>query len=350
MIAIGSSKEKPGRGRASCVWVEEEWGQVFPFSSVELDSQAWQDRSVWSSLGRCTTSPRGDGCEDIYRADGDRRLFLDVLGDVWERCNWTVHAYCLMTNHYHLLVETPDANLAKGMRQLNGVYTQRFNRTYERVGHVFQGRYKAILVQKETYLLELARYVVLNPVRARMVPRAPDWPWSSYRAMVGEVAAPEWLQRRGILAAFGETEAEAVAHYVRFVAEGKGQPAPWERLQHQVFLGSDAFVEAMRRKVPRAVTCARSRRPRRGHLKNPSLITRASTPNETAQSLRLTPVAATPCGRTSATTSAYISRATRASARLSEGKVDTDQGQEERRDPACCVPCSLPIDSLRYFT
>ena len=140
---------------------------------------------------------RGDGREDIYRADGDRRLFLDVLAEVWERCNWTVHAYCLMTNHYHLLVETPDANLAKGMRQLNGVYTQRFNRTYERVGHVFQGRYKAILVQKETYLLELARYVVLNPVRARMVRRAGDWPWSSYRAMVGEAAAPEWLQTRG---------------------------------------------------------------------------------------------------------------------------------------------------------
>jgi REP element-mobilizing transposase RayT len=113
---------------------------------------------------------RGDGREDIYRADGDRRLFLDVLGEVWERFNWTVHAYCLMTNHYHLLVETPDANLAKGMRQLNGVYTQRFNRIYERVGHVFQGRYKAILVQKQTYLLELARYsggVWRDPRRSR---------------------------------------------------------------------------------------------------------------------------------------------------------------------------------------
>jgi REP element-mobilizing transposase RayT len=209
---------------------------------------------------------RGDGREDIYRADGDRRLFLDVLGEVWERCGWKVHAYCLMTNHYHLLVETPDANLAKGMRQLNGVYTQRFNRTYERVGHVFQGRYKAILVQKETYLLELARYVVLNPVRARMVRRTGDWPWSSDRAMVGEAAAPQWLQRRCILALFGETEGEAVAHYARFVAEGKGQPAPWERLKQQVFLGSDAFVEAMRRKVPtdrdlREVPQARARPP-----------------------------------------------------------------------------------------
>jgi REP element-mobilizing transposase RayT len=134
---------------------------------------------------------RGDGREDIYRAEGTRRLFLDVLGGVYRRFHWVVHAYCLMTNHYHLLVETPDANLSKGMRELNGVYTQRFNRTYDRAGHVFQGRYKAILVQKEAYLLELARYVVLNPVRARMVRAPGEWPWSSYRAMIGEVVALE---------------------------------------------------------------------------------------------------------------------------------------------------------------
>ena len=87
---------------------------------------------------------RGDGREDIYRADGDRHVFLDLLADVRERFNWTIHAYCLMTNHYHLLVETPDANLSRGMRQLNGVYTQRFNRTYDHVGHVFQGHRKAM--------------------------------------------------------------------------------------------------------------------------------------------------------------------------------------------------------------
>jgi putative transposase len=87
-------------------------------------------------------------------------VFFDVLAGVWERCNWVIHAYCLMTNHYHLLVETADGNLAKGMRELNGVYTQRFNRIHQRVGHVFQGRYKAILVQKETYLLELETYLL----------------------------------------------------------------------------------------------------------------------------------------------------------------------------------------------
>jgi len=103
---------------------------------------------------------RGDGREAIFRGDGDRTVFFDVLAGVWERCNWVIHAYCLMTNHYHLLVETADGNLAKGMRELNGVYTQRFNRIHQRVGHVFQGRYKAILVQKETYLLELETYLL----------------------------------------------------------------------------------------------------------------------------------------------------------------------------------------------
>ena len=95
-----------------------------------------------------------------------------------------------MDNHYHLLVETPDGNLSKGMRQLNGVYTQRFNRKHKRVGHVFQGRYKAIIVQKNSYLAELARYIVLNPVRAEMVRSARDWPWSSYRATADMADGP----------------------------------------------------------------------------------------------------------------------------------------------------------------
>ncbi len=105
---------------------------------------------------------RGDGQEDIYLDDTDREIYLEVLADVQHRFNWAIHAYCLMSNHYHLLIETPDSNLAKGMRHLNGVYTQRFNRRHKRVGHVFQGRYKAILVQKDNYLLELARYIVLR--------------------------------------------------------------------------------------------------------------------------------------------------------------------------------------------
>ena len=188
---------------------------------------------------------RGDRQEDIFLTDEDRHLFLSITGEVCERFNWSVHAYCLMDNHYHLVVETPDGNLAKGMRQLNGVYTQRFNRAHGRVGHVFQGRYKAILVEKESYLLELARYVVLNPVRARMVRSAKDWPWSSYRATAGQTEGFGWLQTEWILSAFSRRKGQAIEGYRAFVAEGKNQPSPWEQLRSQVYLGSEAFVEKM---------------------------------------------------------------------------------------------------------
>jgi len=120
---------------------------------------------------------RGDRREEIYSDDQDRQIWLDTLGRACDRFNWVVHAYCQMTNHYHLVVETVDGNLSRGMRQLNGQYTQGFNRRHNLVGHLFQGRYKAILVQKEAYLLELSRYVVLNPVRAGMVKRPEEWPW-----------------------------------------------------------------------------------------------------------------------------------------------------------------------------
>ncbi len=123
---------------------------------------------------------RGDRREDIYFDDDDRIAWLKILDGVCGRFNWVVHAYCQMSNHYHLLVESVDGNLSRGMRQLNGQYTQGFNRRHGEVGHLFQGRYKAILVQKETYLLELTRYVVLNPIRAGMVSRLAHWPWSTY--------------------------------------------------------------------------------------------------------------------------------------------------------------------------
>jgi REP element-mobilizing transposase RayT len=176
-------------------------------------------------------------------------LFLEVLSETCHRFNWLIHAYCLMGNHYHLLIETPDGNLSKGMRQLNGVYTQRFNRKHKRAGHVFQGRYKAIIVQKDGYLLELARYIVLNPVRAQMVRSARDWPWSSYRATADMAPGSEWLATDRILSTFGTRRAQSVEAYRTFVASGKNQPSPWVRLKNQIYLGSDTFVEKMQRRV-----------------------------------------------------------------------------------------------------
>lgn len=188
---------------------------------------------------------RGDGREDIYLSEADREIWLEVFGEVCERFNWVCHAWCQMTNHYHILIETPEANLVKGMRHLNGVYTQRFNRAHSRVGHVFQGRYKAILVDRDNYLLELARYVVLNPLRANMIKRLESWPWSSYLATCGQTNAPVWLQTDWILGQFGQRRSSAVEKYVKFVHEGARLPSIWAQLQGQIYLGSESFMHKM---------------------------------------------------------------------------------------------------------
>jgi len=128
------------------------------------------------------------------------------------------------------------------MRQLNGVFTQWSNRRHRRSGHLFQGRFKAVLVDADSYLLELTRYVVLNPVRAHMVKSAGDWPWSSYRATIGEADAPAWLETDGLLAQFGRRRSRAVAAYERFIDEGVDADSIWRHLNRQAFLGDDAFV------------------------------------------------------------------------------------------------------------
>jgi len=187
---------------------------------------------------------RGDRREAIYEDDEDRETFLNLLAEVVDRFNWLCHAYCLMTNHYHLVIETVEGNLSKGMRQLNGVYTQASNRRHHRVGHLFQGRFKGILVEKDAYLLQLTRYVVLNPVRAGMVPSPEQWPWSSYRAMTGMVHPPEWLAVDALLSQFGSDRDEARQYYQRFVLDSVGQRI-WEGLRQQIYLGGDVFVERM---------------------------------------------------------------------------------------------------------
>jgi putative transposase len=188
---------------------------------------------------------RGNQRGDIYFSDADREAWLNVFGQVCKRFNWLCHVWCQMSNHYHVVVETPEANLAQGMRQLNGVYTQYVNRTHDLAGHVFQGRYKSILVEKDSYLLELARYVVLNPLRAGMVEEVGDWPWSSYRATIGQVPAPIWLQTDWILGQFGKQRNRVRAAYMDFVRQGVSSPSVWDKIKGQIYLGSDEFISRM---------------------------------------------------------------------------------------------------------
>jgi len=192
---------------------------------------------------------RGNAQEDIFADDTDRLQFLSLLHHTVDRCDWVCHAYCLMDNHYHVLIETNSPTLSKGMKFLNGTYTQYFNRQHQRVGHVFQGRYKAILVQKDAHLLELARYIALNPVRAHRVRSANEWPWSSYRATAGFSQSDACLTTDRVLAGFAKTRNVAQQRYRDFVQQGKGQVSPWKQLKNQIYLGDDNFVSEMQCKL-----------------------------------------------------------------------------------------------------
>lgn len=192
---------------------------------------------------------RGDRRENIYHDDTDRLQWLAILAQVCERYYWRIHVWCQMSNHYHLIIETVEGNLSAGMRQLNGVYTQDTNRRHHLSGHVFQGRYKAILVERDSYLLELSRYVVLNPVRAAMVKHAGQWKWSSYQAMIGNGPQPPWLHTDWLLSQFGSQRARQIERYIEFVQQGIRSPGVWQQLKGQVFLGGDEFVDAMTKRL-----------------------------------------------------------------------------------------------------
>jgi len=191
---------------------------------------------------------RGNVRESIYFNDQDRARFLQMWQEEVEHQGWVCYAFCLMDNHYHLLFETPEGNLSRGMQRFNGRYTQYFNHAHHRVGHLFQGRYKAILVEKEEHLLELCRYVVLNPVRAKMVKAAADWPWSSYRAMC-EGSQDSWLAVQSVLSLFGVSVRQATDYYKRFIEDGVHMSSPWKQLRGQIYLGGDNFVDNMQCRV-----------------------------------------------------------------------------------------------------
>ena len=184
---------------------------------------------------------RGNRRANIYADDKDRLVWLAMLGEVAARFNFVIHAYCLMPNHYHLLVRTVDGRLARGMRQLNGSYSQYFNRRHGLTGHLFQGRYDATAVLGQSYLMELARYISLNPVRAQLVEHVDHWDWGShYYVLHGQ--APDWLDTDWLLGQFGSQN--PVERYCAFVAEGLGLPSPLKQSGHQLTLDErDRCVE-----------------------------------------------------------------------------------------------------------
>ena len=187
---------------------------------------------------------RGNARQAIFLDEEDFTDFLRVLCSVVKRYHFILHTYCLMNNHYHLLIETPYANLSRGMRQLNGLYTQRFNRKHQRVGHLFQGRYQAILVDKDNYLLELSRYVALNPVRAKIVKDPKDWEWSAYQATTGHKGI-SCLTTDWILSQF-DNKQKASSLYQAFVLSGIKAESPLKAVKGQLFLGQENFIDKIK--------------------------------------------------------------------------------------------------------
>jgi len=189
---------------------------------------------------------RGNAKAPIFLDDADRIKFIDRLATTVDTFRWRCYAYCLMSNHYHLLIETPEANLSAGVHLLNGTYTQSFNRKWSRTGHVFQGRFKSIIVEKESYLLELSRYIVLNPVRSGIVRSPEDYQWSSYKANAGLIPAPGFLFTQWIADFFnGANSSESVRAYVEFVKSPE-EPPEAIREKRGIVLGGSKFIEQLR--------------------------------------------------------------------------------------------------------
>jgi REP element-mobilizing transposase RayT len=193
---------------------------------------------------------RGNNKMTTFLDDYDHEHFLELLGETADIFHLECHAYALMVNHYHLVIRTLEANLARAMHRLNGRYAQFWNRRHKRVGHLTQGRYGAQVLQDEIYYLNACRYVVQNPLRARMVKTPADWPWSSCRATMGLVAAPEWLFVDELLRRFGDDGATAVAGYRRFVGDPVQGDHPMGR--DVPILGDEVFRRRFRKQADEA--------------------------------------------------------------------------------------------------
>ncbi|HYI10194.1 MAG TPA: transposase [Thermoanaerobaculia bacterium] len=190
---------------------------------------------------------RGNEQRDIFRTDKDRETFLRFLEKAVKRFGWSLSAWVLMSNHFHLVIQTPKPNLSRGMQWLNGKYAAWFNKTHHRSGHLFQGRFHGVLVEKEFYFERLIRYVVLNPVRANMVQRPEDYRWSSYRATAGLEKTPDWLDVEAVLASFGADDTERRASFQAFVqAALTSEDCLWDEMTNGIYLGTESWTRSMR--------------------------------------------------------------------------------------------------------
>jgi REP element-mobilizing transposase RayT len=190
---------------------------------------------------------RGNEQRPIFRDDTDHTMFLSFLGQAVQRFGWSLTAWVLMTNHYHLVVQTPEANLSRGMHWLNGTYAGWFNHRHKRSGHLFQGRFHSFLIERETYLREVMRYVVLNPVRAKMVGRPEDYRWSSYRSTAGLEASNIWLDLPTALGLFDDDPTVAQVQYQEFVlAKIESSDRLWDNVVNGIYLGTECWAKQMR--------------------------------------------------------------------------------------------------------
>ena len=190
---------------------------------------------------------RGNGGQNIYKDRKDYQIFLEVFFDIIKRFNWICYSYCLMPNHYHLLIETLDPNLSAGMRQLNGDYSQKFNIRYSRFGHLFQGRFKSVLVEKDIYLYRVIRYIVLNPVKAKLVRTPLDWKWSSYGETIGKKPSTKCVDVVRILKHFdSKSKEKARIALAKYVYQKIEHEFLWDELKGGVILGSDSFIDKIK--------------------------------------------------------------------------------------------------------
>ncbi len=192
---------------------------------------------------------RGNDGTEIFKSSKDREKFLEYVGKAAERYSIKIHSYCLMTNHYHLLIETPHPNLSQAIKWINVGYVAYFNRKHRRSGHLFQGWFKAVVIDADEYLKHLSRYIHLNPIRAGMVEHCKDYPWSSYPVFSGYAKARKWLEIHWLLSLFGRSRKKAMARYREFVESVQNEKIenPSKDIVSGAILGGTEFINWIKR-------------------------------------------------------------------------------------------------------